>query len=381
MAVYHQMGYQSENLLAEPQLAAFSGAILSPVDYDEPALLAQIRRRQQAGFECVLDPQLYYPNTFRAGLQNWDYFPTDVETADTSSATWWSAVVSSFLATAERLGVRAACSPAIVPRIFNLDYLRRMVDVGSEFTDQAEQRGIESLQTVIVPLAALQGDGALAVASVAASGSAGRVFLVLLSEVEPRRELEDAGALAGGLRLIDALTSAGIAVTVGFCSTDVILYRAAGAAVCATGKFFNLRRFTGSRFDEPSQGGRQLSYFYEEGLVAFLRDTDLLRLQRAGFGWSAATQANPYTQAIFDIIAGGRDEAWLALGWKQYMWWFADVESRVTDAEAADTILAAGESGWLRVEAARPRILMDELRNTGAWLRRWRQALSDAEIL
>ena len=34
--------------------------------------------------------------------------------------------------------------------------------------------------------------------------------------------------------------------------------------------------------DEPSQGGGQLPYWYEESLVAFLRESDVPRLQRRG---------------------------------------------------------------------------------------------------
>ena len=86
---------------------------------------------------------------------------------------------------------------------------------------------------------------------------------------------------------------------VGFCSSDVVLWKIAGAEACATGKFFNLRRFTSSRFDEPSQGGGQLPYWYEESLVAFLRESDVLRLQRRG-ELSDASLANPFGQAILE---------------------------------------------------------------------------------
>src|SRR5687768_15124772 len=35
MPAYQQMGHQSENLLFEPDLSAYAGAILSPVNYTE----------------------------------------------------------------------------------------------------------------------------------------------------------------------------------------------------------------------------------------------------------------------------------------------------------------------------------------------------------
>jgi hypothetical protein len=48
----------------------------------------------------------------------------------------------------------------------------------------------------------------------------------------------------------------------------MILWKAAGATNCATGKFFNLRRFTISRFEEPdSSGGGQLGYWFEKALL------------------------------------------------------------------------------------------------------------------
>jgi len=35
----------------------------------------------------------------------------------------------------------------------------------------------------------------------------------------------------------------------------MILWKAAGATNCASGKYFNLRRFTLSRLDEPEENG------------------------------------------------------------------------------------------------------------------------------
>jgi hypothetical protein len=187
--------------------------------------------------------------------------------------------------------------------------------------------------------------------------------------------------MAGALTLIRELQGAGISITLGYCSTDVILHKAAGADICATGKFFNLRRFTGSRFEEPAQRGRQLPYFCEESLTAFLREPDISRLIRAKYPWSDSTKRNPFADAILEGIAKGSGEAWLALGWKQFMWWFADVESRIATGEDADDILRRSERAWLDLDDLRPRVLMTEPRNTGAWVRPWRQALSDAGLL
>ena len=100
--------------------------------------------------------------------------------------------------------------------------------------------------------------------------SAKRSRAVRLSEVEE---------IKGAMRLIAAMRAAGLKVTVGFLSSDVLLWKAAGASHCATGKFFNLRRFTRTRFEEPrGQGGGQLPYWFEESLMAFLRQSDVQRI-------------------------------------------------------------------------------------------------------
>ena len=42
MAVYHQMGHHSENLLWDSGLSFYSGAILSPVNYSESDIISQV---------------------------------------------------------------------------------------------------------------------------------------------------------------------------------------------------------------------------------------------------------------------------------------------------------------------------------------------------
>lgn len=42
MPAYHQMGHDSENLLWAPELGQYRGAILSPVNYDQAKVGAQI---------------------------------------------------------------------------------------------------------------------------------------------------------------------------------------------------------------------------------------------------------------------------------------------------------------------------------------------------
>ena len=95
MGAYHQMGHDSLNLLNAEQLRGFRGAILSPVNYDEPGIESQISQHQTEDFEMILDPQIYYPNTERGRLPEWRYFPTDVDSADQASLSWWRNVLRS----------------------------------------------------------------------------------------------------------------------------------------------------------------------------------------------------------------------------------------------------------------------------------------------
>ena len=162
-------------------------------------------------------------------------------------------------------------------------------------------------------------------------------------------------------------------VIVGFSSSDVVLWKAAGATSCATGKFFNLRRFTKSRFEEPASGGGQLPYWIEESLFAYLRETDVIRVRDEGLISETSTR-NPVSQPIFDAIAAG--QPWLALSWRHYMWWFADFEGRAARGEIdLRFLLQQAENNWLTLQDRD--VLFEEPRNNGGWIRPWRQALAD----
>src|SRR4051794_11505644 len=78
MPVYHQIGHQSDNLLTEPLLDQYAGAILSPVNYDELSMLAQVQMYRRTGNrDVIFDPQIYYPRTELVRLRTWSYFPSD----------------------------------------------------------------------------------------------------------------------------------------------------------------------------------------------------------------------------------------------------------------------------------------------------------------
>src|ERR1051326_1805716 len=90
MAVFHQMGHDSVNLLGD--VAGYGGAILSPVNCTEDKAAAWVTAHQNATFEFVLDPQLYFPKSDRGLLTKWSHYPKELDTADLGSPAWWDGV-------------------------------------------------------------------------------------------------------------------------------------------------------------------------------------------------------------------------------------------------------------------------------------------------
>lgn len=376
------MGHDSANLLCESGLAAFGGMILSPVNADPDKAAAQIAAVRaddtRPAFDVVLDPQLYVPNTERGCLREWDYFPADADTADLSSDAWWGGMTGLIAGTAGALRADAVCSPAVVPRAFTDEYFAQAVRVGNMLATTMQGTGIRPVQTAIVGLADLSTPKrALAIASTLSATNCAQLYLVFVGTTEPRRELAHVEELKGAMRLIHALErEAELPVIAGYSSSDALLWKAAGASAVATGKFFNLRRFTSSRFEEPGGGGGgALAYWFEEALIGFLRESDVTRVQGQSM-LSAASQANPYAREVLTQLAVHPGKAWVALGWRQFMHWFANVEARVTDGTAdVRTMLREAEANWRTLEDAD--VLMEEQRNDGSWLRAWRRALAE----
>jgi hypothetical protein len=377
MPAFHQMGHDSENLLWTEELARYRGAILSPVNYDQSKVTAQIEwAREQDGFETVFDPQLYVPNSERGCLREWPYFPNDVDTADLASDAWWNGILEALVGVCTAIRPTAVCSPAILPGTYPDDYFARMVGVGDQLCTRLAGSGLQSVQTAVVGMPDLATAGRpMAIASILSRSRTNHVYLVLVSQTEPRREVSEVEEIKGAMRLIAAMRAAGLKVTVGFSSSDVLLWKAAGASHCATGKFFNLRRFTKTRFEEPGQGGGQLPYWFEESLMAFLRQSDVQRiipmnLPRLG------TSPNPFGARILELLATEPERAWLALAWRQFMFWFADVENRLdTGTATSAALLRNADSNWRTLDDAD--FLMEERRNDGGWIRPWRRALTE----
>ena len=214
----------------------------------------------------------------------------------------------------------------------------------------------------------------MTIASIVSRSRISECLLVLVNNVEPRRELSDPEELKGAMRLIQTLESGGQPTTVAFSSSDMVLWKGAGATNCATGKFFNLRRFTISRFDEPNEsGGGQLGYWFEEALLAFLRQSDVFRVREREFVSSASVD-NPFAAPILEAIPA--KQAWVALGWRQYLYWFADAEFRLQKGTTtADDLVAAADGSCEEIEKSKPPLLMEERQNDGSWVRQWYRAL------
>lgn len=375
MPAYHQMGHDSENLLDASGLERFAGAILSPVNYDQEEITSQISRvRQRANFETIFDPQLYLPQSERGCLPSWDYFPKDVDTSDPSSEKWWIPITEKLAETATALESTAICSPGVVPRAFPNDYYNLLVKIAKDLTEKLQGSRLAIIQTAIANFSDLATPGrALAIASILSRSVAERFFIVFIGNTEPRRELADPEELKGAMRLISALKEAGLTVTIGFSSSDVILWKAAGAHSCATGKFFNLRRFTITRWAEPGEGGGQIPYWFEESLLAFLRQSDLLRVRQRNL-LSSSSIANPFGEQILDAIPNKRP--WLGLAWRQFMHWFADVEYRLDNGlTSAEELASQADENWATIETSKPMLIMEERLNDGSWVRQWRRAL------
>lgn len=373
MPVYHQMGHQSDNLIIESDLSSYHGAILSPVNYTQEEMVSKFGSdfRTNESFELVFDPQLYFPRTERQKLLNWQYFPQDVDTINLSESAWWTQLVFNLTETLKQVRPNAVCTPVVVPRSFSNEYYKQMAQVTIELCDQVAPLSIEVLQTVVVGLSDLADyRRVMSIASIITATKVNRAYIVFSGNTSPRRELDDPEELKGAMLLIDLLKENGINVLVGYCSSDMVLWKHAGAESCASGKFFNLRRFTSSRWDDIDGGGGQIAYWFEESLLAFLRASDISRIGKIDL-ISESSQRNPFSQKI--LAALPRGEAWLGLGWRQFMYWFSDIESRLVQKDV-DTLrlLRDADRNWGEIEDSNT--ILEERRNDGRWIRQWLRA-------
>lgn len=377
MPAFHQMGHQCENLLSCENLNQFCGAILSPVNYNQEEIKQQIDNYGISGFEMIFDPQMYYPLSQKGKLQSWSYMPNDYYTADMTSDSWWDQIISRLVEKILEISPDSVCTPIPVPRVFPNEYYVAMTRLANTVYKKLQSENISVLQTIIVNIAELSNFRRVhEIASIVTTSGIQRAYIIFYNQTTPRQELRNVDELEGAMLFINLLEKAGMRVLIGYCSSDIILWKEAGATNCATGKFFNLRRFTPSRWDDEEGGRGQLPYWFEEGLLAYLRESDISRIQR-GEIISEASKKNPYSGSIQQKMTSGNP--WVGLGWRQYLYWFANVEQRFSTGEVnADMLLLKAEGNWKIINELRdPIVLMEEERNNGDWIRPWRRAVNE----
>src|SRR5581483_3682586 len=316
MPAYHQMGHDSWNLVAEAALEGYAGLILSPVNDGPGDVQARLGGLRIPGsLEMVLDPQLYKPSSDRGALASWPHFDADVDTVELGDNRWWDERGKALCECATTIGVEAICSPAMLPKVFDDDYYQFSADVAARLQPLASAKKLDLLVTAIVHLPDLTKQGrAEAIASILTSVDVSRVYLVFYDDLYPRDQRTDFQMLANAGRLIRLLQQAGSRVLTAFSGFDMILWKAAGSADVASGKFFNLRRFVPGRWDDPEEGGRVVPYWTDGGFVTWLREDDLRLLDMHGLVDRTCAATNPYAAEILRIIDSGKKDAWVALG-------------------------------------------------------------------
>ncbi|PKO68777.1 MAG: hypothetical protein CVU20_12650 [Betaproteobacteria bacterium HGW-Betaproteobacteria-14] len=377
MAVYHQMGHDSWNLIDEKSLHGYSGIVLSPVNDPPENVVTRLSKlgKRRDKLEIILDPQFYKPSSDRGHLASWSHFSDDVDTVNLGDISWWEKRCNSLVATARDIGANAICSPAMLPRVYDDDYYRWTVDCAQRLQDAAAAQGLDTLLTAIVRLQELAKKGTpQRIASILTSNRISRLYLVLYDDLGPREQRTDFEALAGAINLIRLLEDAGTRVLVAFSGLDILLWKAAGASDAATGKFFNLRRFVPGRWEDASEGGRVVPYWTDGLLITWLREDDVKLLDKQGLIDRESTASNPYAQRILEVIDSGMGEAWMALGWRQYLHWFMEVEAAIDHNHSiAHQLLVAADSRWGEVNGSG--IYLFDRQNTGDWIRPWLNAI------
>ncbi len=122
-----------------------------------------------------------------------------------------------------------------------------------------------------------------------------------------------------------------------------------------------------------------MPYWFEHGLLAFLRGADVLRLLDSESSNLVGTlhSNNHWASQIRSNFGLDSPPPWLALGWKQYLSWFCKTEQTLWSGnpeELAREWLRTADDNWRNLDDND--ILFDEARNDGRWIRRWRQALT-----
>jgi hypothetical protein len=381
MSAYLQLGHDSISLVAAGELADFSGVVLSPVNSSPADLRRDVTRaRDIDDMDVVLDPQLYFPAQERGHLAQYKYYPSDFETADRNSDAFWSALIEDVSLLAEQLGVNAVCSPVFVPKKYDNRYFERCMRNYELLRERLS--GIRPIMTVCVSFNEFgDANDAYNLSSRLTQVEPDEAYIILTADVKPRRELSDRESIVGMLAFLRSLEEAHCETLVSHCSSELILLKAAGVSNVASGKYFNLRRFTAGRFKEDEEsGGKNMPYWFEEGLLAFLRQEDIIRIRRARLRGilRQGESDNPYGRKIMDQVETSPASAWIGLGWRQYLTWFSRTEARLSGDDASkevSKILVKAEQNWKALRSAN--VVMQESTNDGSWIEPWQRAFAE----
>lgn len=381
MAVYHQMGHDSWNLVEERSLPSYKGLILSPVNSTPDEVvqhLASLDTRD--AMEVVLDPQLYEPRSSRGKLVDWGHFSPEQDSVDPGSVNWWKKRNAAIVKAARDVGANSVASPSFVPKAFGDEYYELMLAIGDDFADKATAARTAALLTAIVPLRELGSEGAaMRLASVWSRSSLRRLYVIFHDELYPRTQRTDFQQIAGAIQFLNALRAAGVQTLVAFCGIDLVVWKAGRANDVATGKYFNLRRFDPARWGNDAKEGRVKQYWTDGGLLTWLREEDFRLLDSERLIDRALAAKNPYSVQILDLIDTGSGKPWLGTSWRQYLHWFQDTEKSLEKApSAAREMLDAADKQWAAVQQSG--VLMIDRDNDGRWIRAWLNGLRRAGV-
>ena len=376
MAVYFQLGHQSDNLIEEENLRRFKGAIISPVNYSPQNTLKILERKiPRDDFKYIFDPQLYYPRSRINNLVSWDYFPSEFETANNSDLAWWKNRLDKLTSGLNELNINNFCTPVSIPKIYSSNFYTDNNNI-LKFTLDKYGSDFGILQTILLPLNLLSDEDFIGrTTSIITQSECKHLYIIFINDLNPRREYKDTDELQGAMRIIRLLEENSFKTLVSYCSTNVLLWKHSGATDCATGKFFNLRNFTPSRWiSESDGGGGQLPYWVEESLLAYLRESDIPRAKKAEL-ISQSSLYNPYYDVIMDSISNGN--AWIKHSWCFYLYWFGEIENKLaTNNVSALDLLQTADENWGHVEEGP--IYFEERYNNGDWIRFWLRAITES---
>lgn len=381
MAAYLQQGHTSWNLIEEPDIGAYNGIVLSPVN-DGPAEVAKGLRRlgdMRSSIEVILDPQLYNPAVDKGLMDQWAYFTSDFATANHADSAWWIQRGIAVVDQAAQLGVDAVCSPAMFPKFFTDDYYGLVVDIADATQQHAATQGLETLLTAIVSLRDLANPArAFAIASILSRSRCDRVYLTFLNEdVQQQKDpLHEPSGLPTAVHLVRLLSS-NMRVHVAFAAHDMVMWKYAGAADISTGKFLNLRRFSPGRWHEAQGRGQQTAYWTEGSLLTLLRPADVALLRRNGWYEGRGLSDNPASRRIMELILNGSDKLWVKESWLQHLRCVSNAEAQWHGSpDVVEAFLVESDRLWGDIIDTRG-LLFQDRQNNGNHVRQWLNAVRE----